>query len=178
MNFSCHLYDVSVWRIFSSRWYHPSPTFWVGCRKSFGNRGRLRSFLLTILYTKMMKMRMIAIWFFDEMLGDTVAESSKWQKKTNPYRSMDYIAATSNIVERLFSRCGVIMRPHRCLMDPSTIEMLITSNGPDYPRYIMLIMPRFNKALWDTREVDIAMKRTYSLAMYRIHLFLNHLLIS
>ena len=135
MNFSCHLYDVSVWRIFSSRWYHPSPTFWVGCRKSFGNRGRLRSFLLTILYTKMMKMRMIAIWFFDEMLGDTVAESSKWQKKTNPYRSMDYIAATSNIVERLFSRCGVIMRPHRCLMDPSTIEMLITSNGPDYPRY-------------------------------------------
>ena len=58
------------------------------------------------------------------------------------YRSMAHIS-TSNIVERLFSsRCGIIMRPHRRLMDPSTLEMLI-------------MLPRFNtKDLWDVREVD------------------------
>ena len=86
--------------------------------------------------------------FLDETLGDAAAESSKRQKKTNPYRSIDHIAATSNIVEPLFSRCGIIIRPHRSLMDPSTLEMLI--------------MLRFNKDLWDAREVDQAMKRTDS----------------
>lgn len=84
--------------------------------------------------------------FLDETLDDAAAESAKRQKKTCPYRSMDHISATSNIVERLFSRCGIIMRPHRRLMDPSTLEMLI--------------MLRFNKDLWDAREVDEAMKRT------------------
>ena len=58
---------------------------------------------------------------------------------------MDHITPTSNIVERLFSRCGIIMRPHRRLMDPSTLEMLI--------------MLRFNKDLWDSRDVDDIMKR-------------------
>ena len=53
----------------------------------------------------------------------------------------DHITPTSNIVERLFSRCGIIMRPHRRLMDPSTLEMLI--------------MLRFNKDLWDAHEVDM-----------------------
>ena len=61
---------------------------------------------------------------------------------------MDHISPTSNIVERLFSRCGIIMRPHRRLMDPSTLEMLI--------------MLRFNKDLWDAREVDIVLKRAAS----------------
>jgi len=84
--------------------------------------------------------------FLDETLDDAAAESCKRQKKACPYRSMDHISATSNIVERLFSRCGIIMRPHRRLMDPSTLEMLI--------------MLRFNKDLWDAREVDQAMKRT------------------
>ena len=58
---------------------------------------------------------------------------------------MDHIAPTSNIVERLFSRCGIKMRPHRRLMDPSTLEMLI--------------MLRFNKDLWDARDGDEIMKR-------------------
>ena len=84
--------------------------------------------------------------FLDETLDDAAAESAKRQKKTCPYRSMDHISATSNIVERLFSRCGIIIRPRRRLMDPSTLEMLI--------------MLRFNKDLWDAREVDEAMKRT------------------
>jgi len=43
------------------------------------------------------------------------------------------LAVTSVIVERLFSRCGIIMRPHRRLMDLSTVETLI--------------MLRFNKDL-------------------------------
>ena len=57
---------------------------------------------------------------------------------------MDHIFPTSNIVERLFSRCGIIMRPHRRLME-NTLELLI--------------MLQFNKDLWGAREVDIAMKR-------------------
>ena len=87
----------------------------------------------------------LSISFLDETLNDAAVESAKRHKKTCPYRSMDHISPTSNIVERLFSRCGIIMRPHRRLMDPSTLEMLI--------------MLRFNKDLWDAREVDIAMKR-------------------
>ena len=60
-------------------------------------------------------------------------------------KPMDHITPTSSIVERLFSRCGIIMRPHRRLMDPSTLEMLI--------------MLRYNKDLWGAREVNAAMKR-------------------
>ena len=48
---------------------------------------------------------------------------------------------------RLFSRCGLIMRPHRRLMDPSTLEMLV--------------MLRFNRDLWDERDVDTVMARNY-----------------
>ena len=83
--------------------------------------------------------------FLDETLEEASAECAKRQKKACPYRSMDHITPTSNIVERLFSRCGIIMRPHRRLMDPSTLEMLI--------------MLRFNKDLWDSRDVDEIMKR-------------------
>ena len=36
------------------------------------------------------------------------------------------------------------MRPHRRLMDPSTLEMLV--------------LLRFNKDLWDEQELDILMK--------------------
>jgi len=61
-----------------------------------------------------------------------------------PYVDTSHVAGTSVIVEQLFSRCGIIMRPHRRLMDPSTLEMLI--------------MFRFNKDLWDEEEVERAMK--------------------
>ena len=83
--------------------------------------------------------------FLDETLEEASSECSKRQKKACPYRSMDHIAPTPNIVERLFSRCGIIMRPHRHLMDPSTLEILI--------------MLRFNKDLWDARDGDEIMKR-------------------
>jgi hypothetical protein len=61
-----------------------------------------------------------------------------------PYVDTSHVAGTSVIVEQLFSRCGIIMRPHRRLMDPSTLEMLV--------------MFRFNKDLWDEEEVERAMK--------------------
>jgi len=75
---------------------------------------------------------------------------SKRPKLKPPYKSTLHISPTSNIVERLFSRCGIIMRPHRRLMDPSTLEMLV--------------MLRFNKDLWDDRDVDIVMARNYDLS--------------
>jgi hypothetical protein len=68
----------------------------------------------------------------------------KRNKKEFPYRSTMHVCATSVIVERLFSRCGIIMRPHRRLMDPSTMEMLV--------------MLRFNRDLWDEVLVDAAIK--------------------
>ena len=40
-----------------------------------------------------------------------------------------HVSATSVIVEQLFSRCGIIMRPHRRLMDPYTLELLVTGNA-------------------------------------------------
>ena len=68
----------------------------------------------------------------------------KKSKMEFPYVDTSHVAGTSVIVEQLFSRCGIIMRPHRRLMDPSTLEMLV--------------MFRFNKDLWDEEEVERAMK--------------------
>ena len=72
---------------------------------------------------------------------------SKRPKKQPPYYSTLHISPTSNVVERLFSRCGLIMRPRRRLMDPSTLETLV--------------MLRFNRDLWDERDVDAAIARNY-----------------
>ena len=68
----------------------------------------------------------------------------KKSKVEFPYVDTGHVACTSVIVEQLFSRCGIVMRPHRRLMDPSTLEMLV--------------MLRFNKDLWDEVEVERAMK--------------------
>ena len=65
-----------------------------------------------------------------------------------PYEPIFHVSPTSNIVERLFSRCGLIMRPHRRLMDPSTLEMLV--------------MLRFCRDLWSAREIDMLMRRNTS----------------
>lgn len=105
----------------------------------------------------------VALYAFDETHIDSAARSnedediptfieegnaeyeSKRTKKQFPYKSTLHISPTSNIVERLFSRCGIIMRPHRRLMDPSTLEMLV--------------MLRFNRNLWGERDVDTVMAR-------------------
>ena len=76
--------------------------------------------------------------FIDE---GNIEYESKRQKKQPPYRSTLHISPTPNIVERLFSRCGIIMRSHRRLMDPSTLEMLV--------------MLRFNRDTFGTKEILI-----------------------
>ncbi len=90
----------------------------------------------------------IDLSYLDETLNNAAAELKKRHKKSCSYRSMDHISPTSNIIELLFSRCGILMIPHKRLMDPSTLEMLI--------------MLRFNKKFWDAREVDIALRRAAS----------------
>ena len=72
---------------------------------------------------------------------------SKRQKKQPPYRSKLHISPRSNIVERLLSRCGIIMRSHRRLKDPSALDMLV--------------ILRFKRYLWDERDVDIVITRNY-----------------
>ena len=44
------------------------------------------------------------------------------------------------------------MRPHRRLMDPSTLEMLV--------------MLRFNRDLWDERDVDTVLARNYDVSRH------------
>jgi len=54
-----------------------------------------------------------------------------------PYEDTSHVAGASAIVEQLFSRCGIIMSPHRRgVMDPSTLEMLV------------MLRFLFNKDLW------------------------------
>lgn len=61
--------------------------------------------------------------------------------KISAYKSLDHVSPTSNVCERLFSRTGIIMRPHRRHMDPTTLEMLI--------------FMRMNKDLWSSQTIDI-----------------------
>ena len=60
----------------------------------------------------------------DELLRDV--ERSKQAGATNEYRSTYHVSPTSNIVERLFSVAGIIMRPQRRQMDPWSLELLIS----------------------------------------------------
>jgi hypothetical protein len=78
---------------------------------------------------------------FEEIIARAV-EASKTQalRSATGYRSTLHISPTSNIIERLFSRASIIMRPHRRCMDPSTCEMLI--------------MLRCNKDLWSNKTLQ------------------------
>ena len=60
--------------------------------------------------------------------------------KKAEFKSTLHVSPTSNIVERTFSRAGIIMRSHRRLMDPSTLEMLL--------------MLRLNKDIWSKKTVQ------------------------
>ena len=68
----------------------------------------------------------------------------KKAKTEFPYKSTNHCVSTSVMVETLFSRCGIIMRPHRRCMDPSTLERLV--------------FLRSNKDLWGEEQVDQVMK--------------------
>ena len=75
------------------------------------------------------------------------ASKSEAVRISSGYRSTLHVSPTSNIVERVFSRASIVMRPHRRLMDPSTCEMLI--------------MLRCNKSMWSRKTLqDIIDKKT------------------
>ena len=80
-----------------------------------------------------------------------------------PYTPIFHVSPTSNIVERLFSRCGLIMRPHRRLMDPSTLEMLV--------------MLRFCRDLWSARELDMLWEGTHQSTRLMLPLVAQYLLV-
>jgi hypothetical protein len=67
------------------------------------------------------------------------AHKSKVAKKSN-YRAMTHICATSNAVERLFSRAKLVITSQRGSMDPSTLETIL--------------LLRDNKSLWDVYLVQ------------------------
>ena len=74
---------------------------------------------------------------YEEKMARRVdAKKSRFSK----YRSTLHVSATSNVVERLFSRAKLVMSDHRKHMDPSTLEMLL--------------MLRMNKDLWDEKTVE------------------------
>jgi hypothetical protein len=79
---------------------------------------------------------------YDEYILRKAAASVK---STDVFRSTLHVSPTSNIVERLFSRAGLIMRPNRRVMDPSTLEMLL--------------MLRLNKDLWSAETLQIIFDR-------------------
>lgn len=89
--------------------------------------------------------------FEEEM--QLAVEMKKAAKGKAGYRSTLHIAATSNVVERLFSRTGIIMAPRRRCMDPSTLEMLV--------------MLRYNKDMWSRETVQNIIDRAKAAAIAR-----------
>jgi hypothetical protein len=79
-----------------------------------------------------------------EVAKELDEELHKRQRKTL-YRPVNHISPTTAVVERLFSRAGLIMTPSRRSMDPSTLETLL-----------MLIT---NKDMWNVHTVDEAITR-------------------
>lgn len=60
--------------------------------------------------------------------------------KTTTYKCMNHISATSNVVERLFSRAKHIMTDERRCMDPSTLEAIL--------------FLKYNRDMWDIHVLD------------------------
>jgi hypothetical protein len=59
-----------------------------------------------------------------DLLANKLSERKRAKFETR-YMNVDWINPTSNIVERLFSAAGRIMRPDRAGMDPSTLESVL-----------------------------------------------------
>ena len=63
-------------------------------------------------------------------ISERVEAREKRQKIENnvkflDYENVDWVAGTSNIVERLFSKSKKILTPYRLSMKPSTFEMIL-----------------------------------------------------
>ena len=73
------------------------------------------------------------------------AKKAKTTTKASKYRSMNHIAPTSNIVERLFSRAKLVMTDQRKIMAPYRLELLL--------------FLRCNKILWSAATVDLIFEK-------------------
>ena len=81
--------------------------------------------------------------FADEIINECQASKRTRTSKSN-YRSMKHISATSNLVERLFSRAKLIMSDHRKHMSPFHLELIL--------------FLRCNKDLWNEFTFDEMIK--------------------
>ena len=77
---------------------------------------------------------------YEEEVMRSVEATGALVKKAE-YKSTLHVCPTSTIVERTFSRAGIIMRPHRRFMDPSTTRE-------------MLLMLGLNKDMWSEKTVQ------------------------
>ena len=58
---------------------------------------------------------------------------------SSKYRSVDHVSSTTNILERLFSGCKLVMNEKRKHMDPDTLDM------------IMFL--KVNRTLWENKSI-------------------------
>ena len=70
--------------------------------------------------------------------------SAKVSKQSN-YACLNHVSATSNVVERLFSRAKLVMTDQRRSMDPSTLEAIL--------------LLRYNHDIWDVYFLDSLVQR-------------------
>ena len=66
--------------------------------------------------------------------------TQKKVSKNGNYRSVNHVAVTANICERIFSRSKIIANDQRGSMDPSTLENAL--------------MLRYNRDMWDVYLVQ------------------------
>ena len=83
----------------------------------------------------------------DEVIEEVQERRAKQQRVwVSAYRFTNHVSPTSNIVERLFSRAKLIMRPHRKHMSPWNLELLL--------------LLRFNKVLWGAQTIQQIIEET------------------
>jgi hypothetical protein len=90
----------------------------------------------------------------NETHAEMLERLDKEAAKEDGFKSTSHVSPTSNIVERLFSRAGIIMRPSRRGMDPSTLEMLL--------------MLRCNKDMWSPKSLQDIFDRKKAEARHRL----------
>ena len=72
--------------------------------------------------------------------NDIISRTKRLRRQSTPYRNLNHVVPTSNVVERLFSRTKLFFSDRRQRMKPKTLETLI-----------MLLA---NSKLWDSKTVE------------------------
>ena len=73
------------------------------------------------------------------------ATGSAKVSKQSSYACLNHVSATSNVVERPFSRAQLVMTDQRRSMDPSTLEAIL--------------LLRYNHDIWDVYFLDSLVQR-------------------